>query len=876
MDKRQHLLLLFLFLISLFASSTANAQSGARRILLDTDVDIDDVFALLYLLKQNPSLIDLQAVTINANSWSDVGHSVNLIYDVLHMMGRDDIRVGVGGEGGITSNGSIVSDVGGYLPLIEQGMTTAGYCRYRQAIPILSGGRLDINTFYGLRRALLPQGKRRYSPLKQPTAQEVMKRTIAAGPTTVFLIGAHTNLALFLLKNPHLKKNIDHIFMMGGGIRSQNPTGCCVDNSNPSCVPQQCGNRGNLFSAFNSNPFAEFNIFCDPFAAYQVFHSGIPITVVPLDATNTIPINEDFFEEFRQRQATYEAQFCFQSLKMARDTWFDDEFYMSYFMWDSFMAGVAVSTLKNGKRGGEENDFAEMEFINVTVVTSNKPYGVNDGSNPFFDMRRLAGFLLRPGSLHSGHVQNGIRDPFCLRNGGSGNGICEDGYTEEVSRPGGVRVLVAQKAKPNKNKNSKLDREFFVSFLDDLNQPRQSGRFNFTTQFPCFKETIYKPNLGNPRRGKPLIFDMDMSAGDFISLFYLLKIPAEIIDLRGIMITANGWATAATIDVVYDVLHMMGRDDVFVGLGSVVPLGRPNYSCDRVKFIPHGAGGHLDADTLFGLARDLPRSPRRYTAENSVKFGGPRDTDNPRLRQPRAMEVWDQVNAEVGQKITVLTSGPLTTLASIIRDDKNATKKIQDIYIVGGHVVDGGEERGNVFSVPENKHSEFNFFLDPDAAKIVIESMADVTLVPLGVQRMVNAFPLMLERLAEEPRSTAEMAFTVNLLSTMDRLRRANSRYRNDMFLGEVIGAAILAGDPTVGVVLETVSVKVMTGGDQNKDGMLKRESVNGRPVKVVKSVDPKGYHRHVARTLGDNRQSAVIASFDEQRRIWSKRPCKS
>ncbi|XP_078441087.1 inosine-uridine preferring nucleoside hydrolase family protein isoform X3 [Wolffia australiana] len=765
MDKRQHLLLLFLFLISLFASSTANAQSGARRILLDTDVDIDDVFALLYLLKQNPSLIDLQAVTINANSWSDVGHSVNLIYDVLHMMGRDDIRVGVGGEGGITSNGSIVSDVGGYLPLIEQGMTTAGYCRYRQAIPILSGGRLDINTFYGLRRALLP----------------------------------------------------------------------------------------------------------------QVFHSGIPITVVPLDATNTIPINEDFFEEFRQRQATYEAQFCFQSLKMARDTWFDDEFYMSYFMWDSFMAGVAVSTLKNGKRGGEENDFAEMEFINVTVVTSNKPYGVNDGSNPFFDMRRLAGFLLRPGSLHSGHVQNGIRDPFCLRNGGSGNGICEDGYTEEVSRPGGVRVLVAQKAKPNKNKNSKLDREFFVSFLDDLNQPRQSGRFNFTTQFPCFKETIYKPNLGNPRRGKPLIFDMDMSAGDFISLFYLLKIPAEIIDLRGIMITANGWATAATIDVVYDVLHMMGRDDVFVGLGSVVPLGRPNYSCDRVKFIPHGAGGHLDADTLFGLARDLPRSPRRYTAENSVKFGGPRDTDNPRLRQPRAMEVWDQVNAEVGQKITVLTSGPLTTLASIIRDDKNATKKIQDIYIVGGHVVDGGEERGNVFSVPENKHSEFNFFLDPDAAKIVIESMADVTLVPLGVQRMVNAFPLMLERLAEEPRSTAEMAFTVNLLSTMDRLRRANSRYRNvDMFLGEVIGAAILAGDPTVGVVLETVSVKVMTGGDQNKDGMLKRESVNGRPVKVVKSVDPKGYHRHVARTLGDNRQSAVIASFDEQRRIWSKRPCKS
>lgn len=42
----------------------------------------------------------------------------------------------------------------------------------------------------------------------------------------------------------------------------------------------------------------------------------------------------------------------------------------------------------------------------------------------------------------------------------------QDGYTKEVSGPEGVRVLVAQKAKPNKDKNSPLDREFFISFLD--------------------------------------------------------------------------------------------------------------------------------------------------------------------------------------------------------------------------------------------------------------------------------------------------------------------------------------------------------------------------------------------------------------------------
>lgn len=58
-----------------------------------------------------------------------------------------------------------------------------------------------------------------------------------------------------------------------------------------------------------------------------MIHSGIPITLVPLDATNTIPINEDFFNAFEKSQDTYEAQYCFKSLKMVRDTWFDSHFY---------------------------------------------------------------------------------------------------------------------------------------------------------------------------------------------------------------------------------------------------------------------------------------------------------------------------------------------------------------------------------------------------------------------------------------------------------------------------------------------------------------------------------------------------------------------
>jgi purine nucleosidase len=36
----------------------------------------------------------------------------------------------------------------------------------------------------------------------------------------------------------------------------------------------------------NVTPLAEFNIYVDPHAAHIVFHSGIPITLIPLDATH--------------------------------------------------------------------------------------------------------------------------------------------------------------------------------------------------------------------------------------------------------------------------------------------------------------------------------------------------------------------------------------------------------------------------------------------------------------------------------------------------------------------------------------------------------------------------------------------------------------
>ncbi|KAI3982528.1 hypothetical protein MKX01_031267 [Papaver californicum] len=644
-----------------------------KRILLDTDVVTDDIFAPLYLLKLNTAQIDLKAVTISTDTWTAGGYSVNQVYDILYMMDRDDIPVGV---------------------------------RYRQAIPLVLGGRLDTDTNYGLRRSFLPQGFRKYSPLHQPTTQQVMIDTISKGSTTIFLIGTHTNFAIFLMSNPQFKKNIEHIYVMGGGVRSKNPTGCCPKNASSSCKPQQCGFPGNLYTSYSRNPYAEFNIFGDPFALPSC-----------LWMQQTIPIIEEFFDWFERNQHTYEAQYAFQSLKINRDTWFDDQFYTSYFMWDSFTSGIASSIMHNSNANGE-NEFAEMEYMNVTVVTSNAPYSISDGSNPLFSGCATPKFDLQKDGVHSGHVRMGLRDPFCILVNEIGK--CQDGYRKEVTDVDGVGVLVATKAKPNRDTSSLLDREFFASFLDVLNQPQHTGRFNFTTQFPYYKEVFYKPDFGSRNLGKSVVFDMDMSAGDFISLIYLLKTPVEVINLK---------------------------------------------------------------------IETLPTS---------------------------------------------------------------------NVYVAGGHISYGTEDRGNLFSVPSNEYAEFNMFLDPIAAKTVLESELDITLISLNVQRQVSSYPDILKRL-QLTKKTPEAVFTYRLLSRLHHLQRKHHRYHHmDTFLGEILGAVILGSDQHLNPAYQVKPVKK-----------------HGKFVKILETLSPneQRYYGEFANLLGEKMQSAVIGSFREQKKTWSTRP---
>lgn len=89
------------------------------------------------------------------------------------------------------------------------------------------------------------------------------------GELTVVAIGPLTNLARAFMAYPGLAGLLPEIVIMGGG------------------------------HAFgNSTPKAEFNIFADPHAAHIVFESGVPLTMVGLDATMALGLTPEECRSF--------------------------------------------------------------------------------------------------------------------------------------------------------------------------------------------------------------------------------------------------------------------------------------------------------------------------------------------------------------------------------------------------------------------------------------------------------------------------------------------------------------------------------------------------------------------------------------------------
>jgi purine nucleosidase len=109
----------------------------------------------------------------------------------------------------------------------------------------------------GIGNAQLPEPQTK--PVQGHAVDYLIERVHAEpNEISIFPIGPLTNIAMAIRKEPEFAKAVKELVIMGGAI-------------------QEGGNM---------TPLAEFNIYVDPHAAHIVFHSGIPITFIPLDVTH--------------------------------------------------------------------------------------------------------------------------------------------------------------------------------------------------------------------------------------------------------------------------------------------------------------------------------------------------------------------------------------------------------------------------------------------------------------------------------------------------------------------------------------------------------------------------------------------------------------
>lgn len=115
----------------------------------------------------------------------------------------------------------------------------------------------DIHGTSGIGRADLPEPKSK--PVEKHAIDYLIDSVLASpNEIKIFPIGPLTNVAMAIRKEPKFAKAVKELVIMGGAINE----------------------NGNV------TPLAEFNIYVDPHAAHIVFHSGIPITLIPLDVTH--------------------------------------------------------------------------------------------------------------------------------------------------------------------------------------------------------------------------------------------------------------------------------------------------------------------------------------------------------------------------------------------------------------------------------------------------------------------------------------------------------------------------------------------------------------------------------------------------------------
>lgn len=191
---------------------------------------------------------------------------------------------------------------------------------------------------------------------------------------------------------------------------------------------------------------------------------------------------------------------------------------------------------------------------------------------------------------------------------------------------------------------------------------------------------------------RKIIIDTDPGQDDAVAI--LLALASEELEVLGITAVAGNVPLALTEVNCRKVCELAGRPEVKVFAGCDRPLKGKLVTAEYV----HGKTG-LDGP-------DLPKPNMPLQDDHGVDF------------------IIETLRVEPRGSVTLCPLGPLTNIATALQQAPDIAERIAQIVLMGGAYFEVGN------TTPA---AEFNIYVDPEAADIVLKSGIDVVMMPLDV-----------------------------------------------------------------------------------------------------------------------------------------------
>jgi purine nucleosidase len=313
--------------------------------------------------------------------------------------------------------------------------------------------------------------------------------------------------------------------------------------------------------------------------------------------------------------------------------------------------------------------------------------------------------------------------------------------------------------------------------------------------------------VSNPSK-LPVLFDHDGGVDDFLSLMLLLTMPN--VELLGISVTPADCYPEAALETTSKLLQLFGQEQIPVSVGQF-------YGVNAFPSAWRAAPRVLNAlpDLL-----NLPQEASRVAPQPSP-------------------EVLRAQLAAATQPVTVLLTGPCSTLVQALALDPSLAARIGQVVWMGGAV----DVPGNVRTYNQNGTAEWNVFWDPIGAQQLLTYKLPLTLIPLDVTNQVPVNLAFLRRLARQTTyQLSQLAgqFWATTVATIPT-------YEYTYFMWDVLATSFLAIPEAF--TIETIELDIIPTGANA--GRTLRQPGSGHWVQVAKHVDTEAFYAYMLQQFG-------------------------